>query len=440
MKKKIYLIQPSYRDDTGKILKGKKLYVISLALPALSAIVPDGWEKEFCYEYFDEINFDSDASVVGISSMGYEIFRGAEIADEFKKRGKTVIFGGFQPHLSTDYIKSHCDSVVHGNPGCNDMAKILKDIESNTVKKEYFCKTDLNYKFDYSVLDSSRVFFTPVLSSVGCNHNCEFCCISSIYKKKYTLRKIKYLIEELDELHKTTRNIAFVDTNLYNNRDYLIKLCKIMIEHKYKFVWGGQSTFNIGDDIEVLNLLSKSGCKVLFIGIESIDQRNLNYLNKNYDVNLFRQKIKNIHNAGIKIAAFFIYGLDYDSLDTSKHLSKFIIDNNIALPMLNILVPNPGSRLYNQLKSQGRVLIQNELDFLKNNIAYNSSFKMCYFIPKNMTTLQVEEGFIDLLKRLSGFYQLIKRSLSKSLTLSAFLLYMNWLFRKEYIELKRKRL
>jgi radical SAM superfamily enzyme YgiQ (UPF0313 family) len=440
MKKKIYLIQPSYRDNDGMLLKGKKLYVISLALPALSAIIPDDWEKEFCYEYFDDINFNSDASVVGISSMGYEIFRGAEIADEFKKRGKTVIFGGFQPHLSTDFIQNHCDSVIHGNPGRNDMAKILHDIESKNVNNEYFCKIDINYKFDYSIIDSRKVFFTPVLSSVGCKFNCEFCCISSIYKGKYTLRKLHYLLEELDDLHKRTRNIAFVDTNLYNNRDYLLKLCNSMIERKYKFVWGAQSTFDIGDDIEALNLLNKSGCKVLFIGIESIDQRNLNYLNKNYTVDSFKQKIKNIKNAGIKIAAFFIYGLDYDTLETSKQLSKFITDSNIAIPMLNILVPNPGTRLYDRLKSEDRILMQSELDFLKNNIAYNSSFKVCYYTPKNMTTVQIEEGFIDLLKRLSGFYHLIKRSLSKSITLSMFLLYMNWLFRKEYIGLKRKRI
>ncbi len=439
MKKKIYLIQPSYRDDQGKLLKGKRLYVISLALPALSAIIPVDWEKEFCYEYFDDVNFDTDASVIGISSMGYEIFRGAEIADEFKKRGKTVIFGGFQPHLTTQYIQSHCDAVIHGNPGCSDMAGILKDIELKSVKKDYFCKTDLNYKFDYSVLDSKKVYFTPVLSSVGCSHNCSFCCVSSIYEARYALRKIKYIEEELDILRTKTRNIAFVDTNFYNNRNYLIKLCRMMIRRNYKFVWGAQSTFNIGDDIEALDLLKKAGCRVLFIGIESIDQRNLTYLNKNYDVGSFTQKINNIHSAGIKIAAFFMYGLDYDTPATSVQLSKFIMDNKIALPMLNILVPNPGSKLYGILKSQDRILMQSELDFLKNNIAYNSSFKICYYLPKNMTSNQVETGFIDLLKRLSGYNQLIRRSLSKSLTLSIFLLYMNWIFRKEYIELNRKR-
>lgn len=439
MKKKIYLIQPSYRDQTGNLLKGKKLYILSLALPALSAIIPNDWEKEFCYEYFDDVNYDTDASVIGISSMGYEIFRGAELADEFKRRGKTVIFGGFQPHISKDFIESHCDSIVHGNPGSNDMAAILKDVELNILQKEYCCKTDLNYKFDYTVLDTRKVFFTPVLLSVGCCNNCDFCCIASIYKGKYVLRKLNYLVEELDYLHRSTRKIAFVDTNIYNNRKYLMKLCEVMIERNYNFVWGAQCTVDIGDDLETLDLLKKAGCKVLFIGIESIEQQNLDSVNKNYIADSFQQKIKNIHKAGIKIASFFIYGLDYDTVDTSAKLSQFIIDNKIALPMINILVPTPGSRIYERLEREERILMKDKLDFLKNNIAYNSSFNMCFYHPKNMTPLQVEEGFLDLLRRLSGFYQIIKRSFNKSFPLTLLLLYMNWLFRKEYIELNRRK-
>jgi len=66
--------------------------------------------------------------------------------------------------------------------------------------------------------------------------------------------------------------------------------------------------------------------------------------------------IKNIHKAGIRIAGFFMYGLDSDTIDTSSLLSKFIIKNRIALPMLNILVPTPGTRLYDKLKREGRIL------------------------------------------------------------------------------------
>jgi radical SAM superfamily enzyme YgiQ (UPF0313 family) len=439
MTKKIYLIQPTYRDNEGRLLQGKNLYVVSLALPALSATIPAEWEKEFCYEYFEDINFDTDASVIGISSMGYEIFRGIEIAEEFRRRGKKVIFGGFQPHISRDYVRPHCDSIIHGNPGRADMAKILNDIESRCLQAEYYCRTDLNYRFDYSVLDTAKIFFAPVLLSVGCYNDCDYCCIGSIYRRHYSLRKIRYVLDELDELHRTTRRIAVVDTNVYNNPAYLRRLCREMINRKYNFIWGAQSTVDIGEDEETLGLLRRAGCRILFIGMETLEQQNLDGMHKHYSVESYAQKIRSIHSAGVKIAAFFMYGLDGDTFNTAAHLSRFIIDQRIALPMLNVLVPTPGTPLYERLKREDRILMKDEQEFLRNNPAYNSSFSLCFYRPRNMTPAEVEAGFIEVLKRLSRYWHIIRRSLSKDIPLSLFLLYMNYLFRKEYIVLRRHR-
>ena len=439
MKKKIYIIQPTYRDQAGQLLKGNKLYLVGLALPALSATIPNDWEKEFCYEYFDKVNFESDASVIGISSMGYDIFRGIEIAIEFRKKGKIVIFGGCQPHISTDYVNEYCDSVIHGNPGVRDMAEILKDAESKTLKKEYFFNININFRFDYSMLDTKRILFTPVLLSVGCNHQCDFCSTGAMYKGKYRLRNFKNLMDDLEELNRTTRNIAFVDVNLYNNRKYLFKVCQEMLRRNLKFTWGAQCTIDIGDDIEILELLKMTGCKILFIGMETISQANLNAMNKDFRSDTYQQRLKNIDRAGIRVAGFFMYGLDNDTVETAAILSKYINKNRFALPMLNVLVPTPGTKLYQQLKNQDRLLMKDEQDFLKNNVAYNSSFNLCFYNPKNMTPRQVEDGFYDLLKRLFGYYQIINRSICKSIPLSLYLLYMNYVYRQEFLQLRKKR-
>ncbi len=104
MKKKIYLIQPTYRNVDGHLLKGTNLFIHSLVLPILSATIPSDWEKEFCLEYFEDINYDTDASVVGISSMGYDLIHGMEIAEAFTKQEKIVIFGGYQAHFSRNRL------------------------------------------------------------------------------------------------------------------------------------------------------------------------------------------------------------------------------------------------------------------------------------------------------------------------------------------------
>jgi biotin synthase-like enzyme len=439
VKRKIYLIHPSFRDRNGQLLKGKKLYVVSLALPALCGAIPDTWEKETCLEFFEDVNFDTDASVVGISSMGYEIFRGVELAAEFRKRGKIVIFGGFQPHISREFIDPHADAVIHGNPGPAAMTAILGDIENHRLQRDYYCKPELNFRFDYSRIDLRRSFFAPVLFGVGCRNACDYCCIGSIFKGRYALRKASHVLEELELLRKKTRRMAVVDTNVYNNRGYLQYICREMICRKFDFVWGAQCTIDIGNDPETLALMADAGCRVLFIGMESIEQVNLDALHKRYQVTDYPRMIKTIHDAGIRIAAFFMYGLDGDTLQTAARMSAFIDQHDIALPMINILVPTPATPMFDRLKAEHRILIDESVDFLRNNIAYNSSFCLCYYIPKHMTPEQVEDGFIDLLGRLSGFRQIIRRSVGKGITLSLFLLYMNWLFRREYIRLRKLR-
>src|ERR1035441_7636999 len=257
LRKKLYLVQPTYRDCNGRLLKGTRLYTVSLALPALSAIVPPGWERQTCFEHFDDIDFDSDASVIAISCMGYEIFRGIEIADEFRKRGKTIIFGGFQARLSTTHLAPHCDAIVYGNPGISDLARILLDVENHSVHPVYECGVDLDYRLDYSILDPRRLVFTPVLLGVGCRNACDFCCVGSLYQGRYATRNLATVLDELTELSHTTSRLAVIDTNCYNDREYLRELCHGMIERKFHFFWGAQCTIDIGDDAETLALLRK---------------------------------------------------------------------------------------------------------------------------------------------------------------------------------------
>ena len=79
MKKKIYYIQPTYQTSDGKLLKGDSIYVHSLAMPALSAATPPDWEKKVVLQYFDDIDYETDASVIAITSMGYDIAQGLSL-------------------------------------------------------------------------------------------------------------------------------------------------------------------------------------------------------------------------------------------------------------------------------------------------------------------------------------------------------------------------
>jgi radical SAM superfamily enzyme YgiQ (UPF0313 family) len=431
MKKKIYLIQPTYRNLHGHLLKGKSLFVHSLVLPILSATVPPDWEKEFCLEYFEDVNYQSDASVVGISSMGYDLVHGCEIAETFKKQGKVVIFGGYQAYFSRDRLRSVCDAIVFGNPGPREMKNILGDVESGRLASEYYCGTQIDFPFDYSVLAGKRISFMPVLSSVGCRNQCDFCCTAAIYRGRYRLRNLNHVLADLQLARSRTRYLGFVDSNIYNNREYLLRLCSRIIEQSLDVRWGGESTIDIAEDSEVLKSLRRAGCGVLFIGLETPNQQSLNSINKPYSAEKYRELIQRIHRAGIYVAGYFILGLDGDTHSSFDDLFEFIHKTRVNLPILNLLLPAPGTRTFACLRAEDRLLIQNEDQLIQNNLYYNTSCNRCFFIPKNMSVTETEDKFVDLNRRLSSLWEIFWRSATFDLPAIAFLLYMNLSFRSE---------
>jgi hypothetical protein len=147
VKRKIYLIQPTYRANDGRLFQGKRMLVHSCAIPALAASIPADWHREICIEFFEDVNYDTDAAVVGLSSMGYDILHGYEIADEFRRRGKRVIIGGYQAHFNRGRLREVADSIVYGNPGPMQMARILGDVEACSLAPEY----DMGINVDFPV-------------------------------------------------------------------------------------------------------------------------------------------------------------------------------------------------------------------------------------------------------------------------------------------------
>jgi hypothetical protein len=415
MRRKIYYVQPTYRDREGRLFQGKSIFIHSLALPMLSASTPPDWEKEFCAEYFEDVNYGTDAPVVGISSMGYDIIHGQEIAEEFKRRGKTVIFGGYQAHFSGARLRGSCDSIVHGNPGPRELAGILRDIETGNLAPEYRCGVQINFPFDYSVFGARKIRCQPALASVGCGNDCEFCCTAAVYRGQYHLRKIEYVMEDLRAARQRGRWIGFVDSNIYVNREYLLRLCAAIRAARLGIHWGAEGTIDLGRDPEALRAMKSAGCELLFLGIETPNQVSLDSVGKPYSAEGQKEAVRAIHRAGIAVAGYFLLGLDGDTRETFDRIYRFIRDARVNLPVLNLLMPAPGTRTFARLESEGRVLVRTEDEFLRNNLAYNISCNRCFYLPKLMTAAQTEREFALLHGRLGSLWQTLRRSVTGNL-------------------------
>ncbi|HEX9007453.1 MAG TPA: B12-binding domain-containing radical SAM protein, partial [Bacteroidota bacterium] len=125
---KILFIQPTQVGADGRLCKQKRIYLPGLVFPLLAAMTPPSWEVEVRIEVVDEIDFDSDADLVGIGSMGYATLHGLSIAREFRARGKTVVMGGYMASLMPSFVKDSVDSVVVGDAE-SSYPQLLKDFE-----------------------------------------------------------------------------------------------------------------------------------------------------------------------------------------------------------------------------------------------------------------------------------------------------------------------
>ncbi len=436
MKRKIYLVQPTYRDLQGRLLKKRpRLFTHSLAIPALSAAIPPAWEKDVCLEYFEEVNLDTDAPVVAISCLGYDLFRGRELAEAFRARGKIVIFGGCASEIWKEQITAVADSIVCGNPGKTAVAGILADVERGELAREYQGGIDLDYPFDYSVLHrkgiARGISFLPAIASAGCIHRCAFCCTAAKFKGQYHPRSLDAVMADLRTLRAITRHFVFVDSNFYVDRGHVIRLAERIIAENLGLTFSTECTINVGDDPEILRLLKRAGCRALLIGIETISQGSLDRMQKPFVVERYRAQIRRIQEAGIIVAGFFIFGFDSDTPATVDAFCDFVRELNIAVPFFNFLCPVPGTRFYDQIKREGRLLASGEDAYLRQNVIYGAPTHRCLFRPKQMSPREAELAFVELRERLSSFPAIIRRSLNRNPVMAAAIFVLNLAVRRE---------
>jgi tRNA A37 methylthiotransferase MiaB len=435
--KKIYLIQPTYGNAKGELFKGNKQDYPSLALPALSSTIPQNWDREFCFEFLQEVNFDTDAQVIGISSMGYDIVHGMDLARAFKQRGKTVIFGGHQAYFSKTDLHGVCDAVVLGCPGPDEMKTILDDCAEHQVLPTYSTGVHIDFPFDYSILDGKKTRFMPILASIGCRNRCNFCCNKEITAGHYYLRSIDTIMADMRSARHKSRLLVFSDSNMFNHRKHLYELTSCMIHERINGLWGAQCTIDIGDDYELLQQMYKSGCRMLFVGIETLHQANMDQLEKKIDVSRHEKRIANIRQAGIAVGGYFMVGLDQDTRESFSELYDFIHRNRIVMPVVNILIPVPGTAMYNQLKVEGRILDELAYDFAARKESYAASSHRAFFQPKRMTVAELEANVLELNRRLTAWPEIWFRSKNKDITAMLSFLALNVGMRREYLALKR---
>ncbi len=385
--KKVLLIFPR---DKGIKFSNDTLYPFPmLGLTLLASLFPKTYEVKIINEVIEEVDFNDNVDLVGITGLTCVIKRAYMIADRFRERGVKVILGGVHPSLLPDEAKEHADSVFIGEAeGVFD--RVLRDLEEGELKPFYRNQEWLDLKsmpLPRRDLLNKRYspFFKAIETTRGCPNHCEFCSVPTIHGRCYRPRPLEDVDQELSRIIKKKGEYLFlVDDNVTAKEDYALGLFEIFKRHQVK--WMGFATVQMAKHEDLLKEARESGCISLFIGFESLLQENLDGVSKRFvHTKELSDLIKTIRDHQIGIHGSFIFGFDGDDPTVFKKTVEFVQKNRIELPTFSILTPFPGTPLRKRLEEEGRIVDNDWSHYDMSHVVFK---------PKKMTAQELQEGYL----------------------------------------------
>ena len=387
---RVLLVQPSRVQPDGSIYKNKSRWLLGMTLPYLAALSPPGVDVAIKDDLYEDITFDEPCDVVGLTCMSHQATRAYQIADEFRRRGKKVVIGGFHATLAPDEALAHADAVVVGEAE-GVWPKVLEDAASGTLAGRYQSKklSDLKDlpvpRYDLLDLRRYRIPNLPAQTTRGCPYACSYCEVTQVYGAKFRYRPPEQVVAEVRELMKIGKRkfVYFVDDIFNAHRKHAFAVMEGL--KGLKVHWTCLCTANVGDDAEMLDLMRASGCLHINIGMESVNPESLKSVNKKQNhADRYKEQFAAIRKRGIEFSLNVMFGLDGDTKETFDTTVSKLIEYKAPLSFMFILSPRVGLKIRDELAAEGRI---DHSDWDRYH-SYEVVFK-----PKNMTREELEEGF-----------------------------------------------
>jgi radical SAM superfamily enzyme YgiQ (UPF0313 family) len=383
--------QPSGGTRVFRYSMLSSLYVAAAAPPDVSVEIVD--------EEIEPVHFETDADLIGISFMTFNAPHAYEIADAFRKRGKKVMVGGFHPTFMPEEAAQHADAVCIGEAETN-VPDMIRDFRTGSLQQFYnngladlkglaIPDRTLIKKEQYAALDA-------VQATRGCPQRCTFCSISAFFHQQFRPRPVDDVVEEIKPL---ASHLLFMDDNIIADREYAQELfCKLKPLRKK---WFSQCGIAIANDQELLKLASESGCIGLFIGLESIEQSNLESWGKHFcRADDYVRSIQRIHREKIGVVAGIVFGNDGEEMNIFDKTLQFLDKARIDVLQATILTPFPGTSLFAEMNAQGRILTRDWSKYDFNNVVFQ---------PTSMDSQTLKAGHDRVLREFYSWKSIIPR-------------------------------
>ncbi|MBN2015435.1 B12-binding domain-containing radical SAM protein [Candidatus Dojkabacteria bacterium] len=371
---KILLVYPRYPDTFWSFRHALSFISKSAAFPPLglltiAAFLPKKWEKRLVDMNMDRLKTRdiSWADYVLVSAMVVQKDSLMHVVKKCKKLGKKVVVGG--PHFSSGYseYEKFVQTFVIGESE-DIMPRLVKDLEKGTPKRIYKSKIrPMMSKVpvpDWSLIDVDRYASLSIQYTRGCPFNCDFCDITRIYGRVQRCKDKGQIIKELNMLYNIgwRGQVFFVDDNFIGNqyklkKEILPAIISWMEKKEHPFSFNTEASINLADDSELMKLMVEAGFSTVFIGIETPSEESLAECGKFQNTNRsLISSVKKIQESGLQVQGGFIVGFDNDSPSIFQRQINFIQKSGVVVAMVGLLNAIQGTRLYQRLKKEGRIL------------------------------------------------------------------------------------
>jgi len=420
---RVLLVYPEYPETFWnfkhalKFIARKATYP-PLGLLTLAALLPTAWEQRLIDMNVTALR-DEDlrqADLVLLSAMSIQQRSARAVIDRCRALGVTVVAGGplftANPELFADV-----DHLVL-NEAEVTLPEFLRDFAEGRAQRRYTTDQLADLAASpvprWELIDRRQYAGMNMQISRGCPFDCEFCDITTLFGRAPRLKNSAQVIAELDHLYALgwRGDIFVVDDNFIGNkktvkREILPAIYGWMAQHKHPFMLNAQVSINLADDEELMALMTRAGFTVVFVGIESPNEESLLECNKipNKQRDLM-DGVKEIQRHGLQVQAGFIVGFDHDPVSIFDRLISFIQESGIVTAMVGLLNAPHGTRLYQRLETEGRLL--------HNMTGDNTDYSQNFIPVMNPEVLQ--RGYRNIVESIytpNIFYQRLKRFLKE---------------------------
>jgi len=403
---RILLVYPEFPDTFWSFKHAlkfvhKKAGAPPLGLLTVAAMLPAEWDKRLADLNVATLSDDdlAWADYVFVSAMIIQRESARAFIHRCKLAGVKVVAGG--PLFTMEYEQFPEVDYFVLNEAELTLEPFLRDLEQGQAKRVYASKEfpDIHQTPVplWSLAKLKNYDTVSIQFSRGCPFNCDFCNVTSLLGHRPRTKTAAQIIAELDGLYALgwRKSIFFVDDNFIGNKKYIkSEVLPALIEWrkgKTGMPFSTEVSINLADDPELLSLMVEAGFDAAFVGIETPNEDSLTECSKNQNKGRdLLQSVKKLQRAGIQVQGGFIVGFDNDPLSIFQQQIDFIQKSGIVTAMVGLLQAPLGTRLYERMKQEGRLV--NE--FSGDNVNGTTNI-----IPK-MGLIPLREGYRKILSQI----------------------------------------